>query len=346
MAHHRVGRVQNVAGTAVVLLELDHLGLLEVLLKVKDVGDIGTAPRVNRLVVIAHHHKVLVLGGKQVGDLVLHVVGVLVLVHGDVAKTLLVLIQHLRAGAQQLERANQQVVEVHGVGGAQAALQFGVDLRGLALLGVRRLLQHLVRAHHGVLGRRDLAADHVDGEVLLVYVQALHDLAHHAARIVVIVDGELAGVAQQVGVLAQHAHAHGVERAHPHAAGAIGQKRAQALAHLRGGFVGKGDGQDLPGADAQIRDHMGDAIGQHARLTRPCARQHQQRPFRGHHGLALGGVQRIDIDLGQRRRSHARGRVIRGRVSLCRNVVRRHIGLRGRALIGRDVLARRRAVGV
>ncbi len=111
------------AGGAVVLLQLDGLAVGKVLLEVEDVGDVGATPAVNGLVVVAHDHEVLVLGGQQVGDLVLDVVGVLILVDADVAEALLVLLEHLGAVAQQLERAHEQVVEVHGVGGTQAALQ-------------------------------------------------------------------------------------------------------------------------------------------------------------------------------------------------------------------------------
>ena len=123
VAHHGVGGAQDMARGTVVLLQFDRLAVFKVLLKVQNVGDVGAAPTVNGLVVVAHDHEVLVLGGQQVGNLVLNVVGVLILVDANVAEALLVLVEHLGAGAQQLERAHEQVVEVHGVGGAQAALQ-------------------------------------------------------------------------------------------------------------------------------------------------------------------------------------------------------------------------------
>ena len=296
VAHHGVCRREDMPGGAVVLLELDHLGRRKVLLKVQDVGDVGTAPAVDRLVVVAHDHQVAVLGGEQVGDLVLHVVGVLVLVDADVAEALLVLLQHVGVVAQKLQRTHQQVVEVHGVGGAQALLELQVHAGGLFLLRAAGARQHLLGPDHGVFGRRDLGADHVDGVLLLLDGERLHDVAHHAARIVVVVDGELPGVAQKVRVLAQHAHAHGMEGAHPHAAGAVGQKGAQALAHLGGGLVGKGDGKDLPGAHAQVCDHVRDAEGEHAGLARTGAGKHQQGALAGKHGLALGRVERIDVD--------------------------------------------------
>ena len=107
MTHHGVGGAQDMARGAVVLLQLDGLAVFKVLLKVQDIGDVGATPAVNGLVIVAHDHEVLVLGGQQVGDLVLDVVGVLILVDANVAEALLVLVEYLGAGAQQLERAHE-----------------------------------------------------------------------------------------------------------------------------------------------------------------------------------------------------------------------------------------------
>ena len=180
VAHHGVGGAQDMARGAVVLLQLNGLAVFKVLLKVQDVGDVGAAPTVNGLVVVAHDHEVLVLGGQQVGDLVLDVVGVLILVDANVAEALLVFVEHLGAGAQQLERAHEQVVEVHRVGSTQAALQLQVDLRGLFVIGAVGGFEHVLGPDHGVFGRADLAADHVNGKLLLLDAERLHNIAHHA----------------------------------------------------------------------------------------------------------------------------------------------------------------------
>ena len=180
VANNGIGGAQDMARRAIVLLQLDGLAVFKVLLKVQDVGDVGATPAINGLVVVAHDHKVLVLGGQQVGDLVLDVVGVLILVDANVAEALLILVEHLGAGAQQLERAHKQVVEVHRVGGAQAALQLQVDLRGLFVIGAVSGFEHVLGPDHGVFGRADLAADHVDGELLLLNAERLHNVAHHA----------------------------------------------------------------------------------------------------------------------------------------------------------------------
>ena len=180
VTHHGVGGAQDMARRAIVLLQLDGLAVFKVLLKVQDIGDVGATPAINGLVIVAHDHEVLVLGGQQVGDLVLDVVGVLILVDANVAEALLVLVEHLGAGAQQLERAHEQVVEVHRVGGTQAAFQLQVDLRGLFVVGAVGGFEHVLGADHGVFGRADLAADHVDGELLLLDTERLHNVTHHA----------------------------------------------------------------------------------------------------------------------------------------------------------------------
>ena len=98
-----------------------------------------------------------------------------------------------------------------------------------------------------------------------------------------------------------------MERAYPHTAGAVGDERRQTLAHLGRSLVGKRDGQDLPGLNTQVAQHMGDAEGQDAGLARTSTGKDQQRALGGPDRLALGRVQAIDIDerlggLGRRRR--------------------------------------------
>ena len=106
-----------------------------------------------------------------------------------------------------------------------------------------------------------------------------------------------------------------MEGAHPHAAGTTGDERCQTLAHLGRGLVGKCDGQDLPGLNAQVAKHMRDAEGQDAGLARASAGKDQQRALGGQDRLALGGVQAIDID----ERLGGLGRRSRGVVDVERN---------------------------
>ena len=121
-------------------------------------------------------------------------VRILILVHADVAETLLVLLEHLGTCTQQLERPHQKIVEVHGVRCTQAPLELTINLRRLLLRRGRGTTAEFLRIDHGVLRRADLRANHVEWELLLLDTQTLHDVAHQAARIVIVVDGELTGI--------------------------------------------------------------------------------------------------------------------------------------------------------
>ena len=307
VGHHRIGRLEDVPGRAVVLLELDHGGGGVVLAEGQDVADVGTTPAVDGLVVVAHHHEVAVARGQQVGDLVLHVVGVLILVHADLAEAFLVALQHLGVLGQQLVGVDQQIVEVHGVGAGQATLQRVVHAGRGTLLRRAGVGLHLVGAHQRVLGRADERANAVERCLLGVDVKLRHDGLDQAAGVVVIVDREVGAVPQKLAVLAQDTHAHGVEGADPHATGAAGQQTTKTLAHLGGRLVGKGDGQHLPRPNALVGDHMRDAVREHARLARASACQHQKRPLGAHHRLVLRRVEPIEIDRGRGRRVRRRG---------------------------------------
>ena len=85
------GGGEDVRGGAVVLLEADDLGAGEVLLEAQDVADLGAAPAVDRLVVVADAADVAVGAGEEAEPEVLGDVGVLVLVDEDVAEPALVL---------------------------------------------------------------------------------------------------------------------------------------------------------------------------------------------------------------------------------------------------------------
>ena len=97
---------------AVVLLEAhDVCASGKSLLEVEDVPDVGAAPAVDGLVVVAHDAEVAVAAGEQLHELVLRAVGVLVLVDEDVlelAAVLLQLVRILRAASARAARAGRR----------------------------------------------------------------------------------------------------------------------------------------------------------------------------------------------------------------------------------------------
>ena len=98
----RVGGGEDRLRRAVVLLELDDLGVGEVVLEVEDVADVGAAEGVDRLLVVADHRQVAVLLGQDLQPAVLRAVRVLVLVHEHVLEVVLVALAHLREELEQV----------------------------------------------------------------------------------------------------------------------------------------------------------------------------------------------------------------------------------------------------
>ena len=86
--------------------------------------DVGAAPAIDRLVLVAHHADVAVLLGEQAHQFVLAAVGVLILVDHDVAQAAVLGFARGVVVLQQADGFQQQVVEIEGVGVAQRLLVF------------------------------------------------------------------------------------------------------------------------------------------------------------------------------------------------------------------------------
>ena len=89
----------------------------------------------------------------------------------------------------------------------------------------------------------------------------------------------------------EEAGTEGVEGAYGQVLGPYAQKRAQTLFHFPRGLVGEGNRQDVPGRNAQAQNQVGNAVGQHARLTRTGSGPHEHRAGGRGHGLPLLGVE-------------------------------------------------------
>ena len=263
----------------------------------QDVADVGGAPGVDRLVGVADDGQAAVAGGPGAGQAVLHDVGVLELVDQDVLEALLVARGDGRLRREQFERAAEQVVEVDG----------GVVVQGrlVVLEGAGDDLLEVVAgvgadgrgAEALVLGARDGAQDAAGGVGAGVDAELDERALDDGQLVGVVVDDEAAGHADGLAVAAQDLGADGVEGAQRHAAraevvGAAGQQRLDAGAHLAGGLIGEGDGEDAPGRHAGLADEVGDAVGDDARLARPRPGQDEQRAGGAGDGLSLGGVER------------------------------------------------------
>ena len=97
-----VGTLQDLVGGAVVLLETNHPGAGEILFEFQDVADIRAPPAVDALIVVAHHAQVPMLLRQQAHNVVLGHVGVLILVHQNIAEPIAILLQDVRPLLEKL----------------------------------------------------------------------------------------------------------------------------------------------------------------------------------------------------------------------------------------------------
>ncbi len=108
-------RRQDVLRRPIVPLQPDDLGAWKVAFEAQDVVHLRPPPAIDRLVVIPHAAQVLALLRQQPQPQVLGDVGVLVLVHQQVAEPAVVVGQHVGMLGEQGDVVQQQVAEVAGV---------------------------------------------------------------------------------------------------------------------------------------------------------------------------------------------------------------------------------------
>ncbi len=158
----------------------------------KDVGDLRSAPRIDRLVVVADAAEIAARLGEQLQPVILDCVGVLIFVDQDVSKSISVGFEHVGVRAEDGQHVQQQVAEVAGVQGAQSVLVGGVKLpaatvgEGLAFSGV-----DVCRGPAAVLPAVDDARQLPRRPALLVEVRGDDQLLQQPQLVVGVEDGEV-----------------------------------------------------------------------------------------------------------------------------------------------------------
>ena len=242
---HLVGRVQNVGGGSVVLLQLDDPAVREVLLEFQYVADVRAAPAVDGLVVVAHHAQVAAPVGEQLDQHILGVVGILILVHQHITEAGAVAFQHRGMIRQQLEGLDQQIIKVQGVEGLQAGFVFHKHVvEHLAAVIPLGFGKPLVRGKQLVLRVGNLRPDLLGRQELFIYIQPFEDFLDHGALVIVIIDNKGAGIAQLFNIAAQNARAGGMKGGNPRVLRLIAYQADNTLLHFAGGLVGKGQRQN------------------------------------------------------------------------------------------------------
>ena len=166
-----LGGLEDRLGGAIVLLEGDELGVVEVLLEAEDVADVGVAPRVDRLVGVTDDAEVAVFTRQLLGDLVLGDVGVLELVDHDVDVPVAVALGNVGVLAQERMGLEDEVVEVEGRGLREEVFIPLVDPMDDLLVVVGLLESVALHAEELALGAGDRGEDVAGRELLGVDVK-------------------------------------------------------------------------------------------------------------------------------------------------------------------------------
>ena len=81
-------------------------------------------------------------------------VGILILVHQDIAETPLILLQNIRIILEELYRPHQKIIEIHGIVILQLCLVFRIDIRDPSLPEIARGSGLELRAGNQLIFRR------------------------------------------------------------------------------------------------------------------------------------------------------------------------------------------------
>ena len=236
---------------AVVLLQADGAACVILLLKIEDIFNIRPPEPVDGLVIVPHHADILPPAGQQPGQQILQMVGVLILVNEDIPEFLLVIGPHLLVLLQQVDRMEDNIVKIQGVGLPQPAVVTGINLRHAGhppIPCIPGILGELIR---GLVFILRVADDRHHGpgiKLLFIQAQRLYDISDDPLAVVAVVDGEIAVEprSQLLNIPAQDADTGAVEGCRPDVLGSGTAHSLQAFFQLTGGFICKGNCNDRP----------------------------------------------------------------------------------------------------
>ncbi len=117
-----IGHRQDGGGRTVVLFQADDRGVGPVAVEAQDVLDLGPAPAVDRLIVVADDAQIAMLVGQRLDDAVLRAIGVLVFVDQQVLEARGFGRPRGRKVLEQLLGTKEQIIEVDGARRLQGAL--------------------------------------------------------------------------------------------------------------------------------------------------------------------------------------------------------------------------------
>ena len=209
-----VGSIEDVTAGAVVLLQPQGLNLGKVTGEAADVLHLRPTPAVNTLVIITQNKYRSLFTSQQADPRILDGVGILKLVHQNVAEAVAVVGQQLRIVEPHLVGPQQQLGEVD----QSAALTGGL----VGHIDIDHLGQPVVMAGFDLVGANPLVLLFIDKPgrlfrwpALLIEIHLLDQAAHQPQLVLAVEDLEVLGQVGLLPVAAQQAVGQSVEGPYP-----------------------------------------------------------------------------------------------------------------------------------
>ena len=177
-------------------------------------------------------------------------VGILVLVHQNIAEFPLIIVTDVLIFQQQLDGNIDDIVKVQSVVILQPGLILHVsscNVERTDIAGGLRSVQHLLRRNHLIFLLADSAQDILGREGLVIQTHILDDFLHNPLGIRGVVDGKAPGVTHPLNVPPQDPAAGAVESHSPDILCFRTQKDGKTFFQLVGGLIGESDGHNAPG---------------------------------------------------------------------------------------------------
>jgi hypothetical protein len=191
-----------------------------------------------------------VVGGEQRDEPILRGVDVLILIHEHVLEALLILLAGCFVALEQVDRANDEIVEIQRVRLGEPALILGVNV-GDPLAGKGRLaLRVLFGPNQRVLRFIDLGEAGARREMPFVIIEVVQNLFDELPLIRFIDHRETTADADSRTIATQNANAHRVKGSDPEVAGDRTDHGMQPRLHLAGSLVGERYRKNAFGSDS------------------------------------------------------------------------------------------------
>jgi len=123
-----IGRLDNLVRRPVILLQPENSGILIFFRKPQEMVDVGAPESVYGLPVIPHAEQVPVAAQKKACQVVLEIVGVLVFIHQDIGKIILIKFPDILMVPQKVPGFQKNIVKIHPVHFLQALFILGKEI--------------------------------------------------------------------------------------------------------------------------------------------------------------------------------------------------------------------------